>query len=61
MREHLKKDDDGKLSLIYEKHIVASGLIETYDENLVNAVRKRDRIAVESFKYIQEKTKGLSF
>ena len=61
MRDHLKKGDDGKLSLIYKKHIVASGLIETYDKNLINAVRKRDRIAVESFKYIQEKTKGLSF
>ena len=61
LRDHLKKGDDGKLSLIYKKHIVASGLIETYDENLINAVRKRDRIAVESFKYIQEKTKGLSF
>ena len=61
LREHLKKGDDGKLSLIYKKHIVASGLIETYDKNLIEAVRKRDQIAVESFKYIQEKTKGLSF
>ena len=61
LREHLKKGDDGELSLIYEKHIVASGLIETYDKNLINAVRKRDQIAVESFKHIQEKTKGLSF
>ena len=61
LREHLKKSDDGKLSLIYKKHIVASGLIETYDKNLIEAVRKRDQIAVESFKYIQEKTKGLSF
>ena len=61
LREHLKKGNDGKLSLIYEKHIVASGLIETYDKNLINAVRKRDQIAIESFKHIQEKTKGLNF
>ena len=61
LQEHLKKDKDGKPSLIYKTHIVASGLISTYGENLVEAVRKRDKIAVESFKYMQEKTKGLSF
>jgi hypothetical protein len=47
--------------LIYKKDIVTSGLIETYGKNLIDAVRKRDQIAVESFKYMQEKTKGLSF
>ena len=61
MREHLKKSNDGKLSLIYKKHIVAPGLIETYGKNLIEAVSKRDQLAVESFKYIQKKTKGLSF
>ena len=61
LREHLKKKSDGKLSLIYKKHIIASGLVETYGKNLIEAVRKRDKIAVESFKYIQEKSKGLSF
>ena len=61
LHEHLKKDKGGKPSLIYKTHIVASGLISTYGENLVEAVRKRDQIAVESFKYMQEKTKGLSF
>ena len=61
LREHLKKDSDGKVSLIYRKHIVASGLVETYGKNLIDAVRKRDQIAAESFKYMQEKTKGLSF
>ena len=61
LQEHLKKDKDGKPSLIYKTHIVASGLISTYGENLAEAVRKRDQIAIESFKYMQEKTKGLSF
>ena len=61
LREHLKKDSDGKLSLIYKKHIVDSGLVSTYGKNLIEAVRKRDQIAVESFKYMQEKVKGLNF
>ena len=61
LREHLKKDSDGKLSLIYKKHIVDSGLVETYGKNLIEAVKKRDQIAIESFKYMQEKVKGLNF
>jgi len=36
-------------------------LIENYGKNINEAVRKRDQIAVESFKYMQEKTKSLSF
>jgi len=61
LQEHLKKRSDGKPSLIYKTRIVASGLISTYGKNLIEAVRKRDQIAVESFKYMQEKTKGLNF
>ena len=61
LQGHLKKDSDGKPSLIYKTRIVASGLISTYGKDLIEAVRKRDEIAVESFKYMQEKTKGLSF
>jgi len=61
LKEYLKKNENGKPYPIYKKHIVASGLVETYGKNLIEAVRKRDQIAVESFKYMQEKTKGLSF
>ena len=61
LKDHLKKNNDGKPALIYKKHIVASGLVETYGKNLTEAVKKRDQIAVESFKYMQEKTKGLNF
>ena len=61
LKDHLKKSTDGKPTLIYKKHIVASGLVETYGKNLTEAVKKRDQIAVESFKYMQAKTKGLSF
>ena len=61
LQEHLKKDSHGKSSLIYKTHIVASGLVSTYGKNLKEAVKKRDQIAVESFKYMQEKTKNLNF
>jgi len=61
LREHLKKDKEGKLLLIYKTHTVATGLISTYGKNLIEAVKKRDQIAVESFKYMQEKIKDLNF
>ena len=61
LKDHLKKSTDGKPTLIYKKHILASGLVETYGKNLTEAVKKRDQIAVESFKYMQTKTKGLTF
>jgi len=61
LQEHLKKDSHGKSPLIYKTHIVASGLVSTYGKNLKEAVKKRDQIAVESFKYMQEKTKNLKF
>ena len=61
LQEHLKKSNDGKPSLIYKTHIVAPGLISTYGKNLIEAVRKRDQIALESIKYLIEKTKNLKF
>jgi len=61
LREHLKKDNDGKIKLIYKTHIVSSGLISMYGETLRESVMKRDKIAVESFKYMDKKTKGLNF
>ena len=61
LQEHLKKNDDGKPSLIYKIHIVTSGLISTYGKDIIEAVKKRDLIAVESLKYMQEKTKSLNF
>ena len=61
LKEHLKKNKDGQPYPIYKKHIASSGLVETYGKNLIEAVRKRDQIAVESFKYMQKKTQGLSF
>ena len=61
LQEHLKKNDEGKRSLIYKIHIVTSGLVSTYGKDIIESVKKRDQIAVKSFKYMQEKTKGLSF
>ena len=61
LQEHLKKGIDGKPFLIYKTHIEAKGLISTYGKNLKESVRKRDEIALESFKYLQEKTKNLCF
>jgi len=61
LQQHLKKDIDGKPSLIYKTHIVAKGLISTYGKNLQESVKERDKIALESFKYLLEKTKNLNF
>ena len=59
--QHLKKDNKGKRLLIYKKHIDTPGLVSSYDKNLNEAIKKRDQIALESFKYMQEKTKNLNF
>jgi len=61
LSEYLKKNKYGKPSLIYRTHTVASGLVETYGENLIEAVKKRDEIAAKSFDYMMEKTKSLTF
>jgi len=61
LQNHLKKDKDGKPALIYKTHIVASGLISTYGKDLVDAVNKRDKIALESLKYMRTKSKSLYF
>ncbi len=61
LREHLKKDSQGNISLIYTKDRKNKGLIETYGEDLKKAVENRDKISIESFKYMKEKTKDLSF
>ena len=61
LQDYLKRNKDNKKLLIYKSHIETSGLVSTYGKNLVEAVKKRDKIAFESLKYMNEKTKGLSF
>ena len=61
LQQHIKKRNDGKPSLIYTKRTVTTGLVDTYGKNLTEAVEKRDKVGAKSFKYMQEKTRGLSF
>ncbi|HJO77117.1 MAG TPA: hypothetical protein QF874_00565 [Pelagibacteraceae bacterium] len=61
LRDHLKKKSDGKHSLIYKTHILVKGLISIYGDNLIDSVKKRDQIAIESVKYMIEKSKNLKF
>ena len=61
LQNHLKKTNEGKSSLIYTKNLNDSGLIETYGKNVTEAFNKRNQISVESFRYIKEKMKNLSF
>ena len=57
LQEHLKKNADGRPSLIYKIHIVTSGLVSTYGKNIIEAVKKRDQVSFESFRYMQERLK----
>ena len=61
LQNHLKKTNEGKSSLIYTKNLNDTGLIETYGKNVTEAFNKRNQISVESFRYIKEKMKNLSF
>tara|TARA_Y100000590_G_scaffold467581_1_gene646950 strand:+ start:3526 stop:4257 length:732 start_codon:yes stop_codon:yes gene_type:complete len=61
LQNHLEKNEDGTPSLIYKKHITASGLIETYGKNLSEAFNKRNQIGIKSFKYMKENSKNLTF
>ena len=61
LQQHLNRTKDKKPILIYKTHIESSGLISTYGKNLVESVMKRDQIAFESLKYLNEKTKNLKF
>ena len=57
LQEHIKKRDDGKITLIYKTHTKAAGLIELYGSNLKEAIKRRDEIARESLRYVVEKLK----
>ncbi len=61
LQDHLKKDSSGKTALIYTQNVATSGLIQTYGKNLIEAFNKRNAISKKSFKYMQEKTKNLTF
>ena len=61
LQSHLRKNLDNNTSLIYKKHSKDFGLIESYGDNINEAVRKRDQIAIESVKYMFDKISKIEF
>ena len=61
LQSHLKKDESDKFSLIYKKHSHDHGLITSYGENINEAVRKRDEIALKSIEYMFGKINDMKF
>ena len=61
LKDYLKISKDGKPSLIYKKHIIASGLVETYGKNINEAVRNRDQIAMKNLEYMFSKISQIKF
>ena len=55
------KIEGEKNSLIYKVHTSAESLIHLYGKNLKESALKRDKIAIQSLKYMLEKTNKLSF
>ena len=61
LQKYLKIKEDGKRKTIYEIHNAESTLLSSYGSNMIDAVRERDKRAINSIKYMQEKTKKLNF
>ena len=61
LQSHLKIREDKKIPLIYKKHTLDEGLIESYSKNINEAVRERDKIAIKSIKYMFDKIKTINF
>ena len=61
LQSQLRKTSDKRISLIYETHNEDGGLIASYGKDINEAVRRRDKIAIENLDYmfnkIKEKTK----
>ena len=61
LQEHLKKNNDGKPSLIYKSHNLDPGLVSLYGKSLKDSVKNRDLIALKSLEYLIKKTENLKF
>ena len=61
LQKYLKIKEDGKRKTIYEIHNAKSTLLSNYGSNMIDAVRERDKRAINSIKYIQEKIKKIKF
>ena len=59
LHNFLKEDEMGKKKTIYVSHNDKSGLISTYAENLIDAVKERDKRAFISFKYMLDQMHNL--
>ena len=60
LHNFLKEDKMGKKKTIYKSHNDKSGLISTYAENLIEAVKERDKKAFVSFRYMLDQMKKLN-
>ena len=61
LQSQLKKDKNNKRLLIYKKHIEDNGLISSYGNDINEAVRNRDKIAIECLEYMQSKINQLKY
>jgi len=61
LRQYIKNNNNKNPPLIYKTHNHESSLVSLYGNNLIDAVKRRDQISVESFKYMLKKTKDLVF
>ena len=61
LQSQLKKNTKNEINLIYKKHIDDKGLITNYGNNINDAVRKRDQIALKSIEYMFNKIKNMKF
>ena len=61
LQSHLVPRKDKKIPLIYKKHTFDEGLIGSYSKDINEAVRVRDKVAIENVKYMFNKIKNISF
>ena len=61
LQPHLKKTENNEISPIYKKHNQDNGLIESYGKNINEAIRNRDKIAMESLEYMFSKISQIKF
>tara|TARA_Y100000590_G_scaffold315150_1_gene356381 strand:- start:3327 stop:4058 length:732 start_codon:yes stop_codon:yes gene_type:complete len=61
LQSHLRKNEDGKFSLIYKKHSHEDGLISSYGKNINEAIKQRDLTALKSLDYMFDKISKIKF
>jgi len=61
LQSQLKRDEKNKISLIYEKHNQDEGLLSNYGDNILEAVRKRDKVALKNLDYMHNQVSKIQF